>query len=69
MELEGANVLHWLRGFRIGAKLDALVSFLKSGGFTGHLKEVYGGPGEWQEVQIGFSVHISPPWVPRFPNW
>ena len=40
MELEGANVLPWPRGFRIGATLDALLTFLKSGGFRGHLKEV-----------------------------
>ena len=69
MELEGANVFPWPRGFRIGATLDALLTFLKSGGFRGHLKEVLGGPGEWQEAQIGFSVHISPTWVAKFPKW
>ena len=38
IDLGGANVLPWLRGFRIGAILDASMTFLKSGGLRGHLK-------------------------------
>ena len=38
IDLEGANVLPWPRSFRNGATLDALLTFLKSGGFRGHLK-------------------------------
>ena len=40
IELEGANALPWPRGFQIGATLDALLTFLKSGGFRWHLMEV-----------------------------
>ena len=33
--LMGANELPWLRGFQIGVTLDALLVFVKSGGFKG----------------------------------
>ena len=42
MELEGANVLPWPRGFQIGATLDALLTFLNqvvSGGTLRRFKE------------------------------
>ena len=45
MELEGANVLPWPRGFQIGATLDALLTFLKSGGFRGTLRRFKEGQG------------------------
>ena len=45
MELEGANVFPWPRGFRIGATLDALLTFLKSGGFRGTLRRFKEGQG------------------------
>ena len=38
--LRGANELPWPRGFQIGATLDALEIYLKSGDFRGPLKEV-----------------------------
>ena len=38
--LGGANELPWSRCFQIGATLDALVTFKKSGGLRGYLKEV-----------------------------
>ena len=38
--LRGANELPWTKGFNIGATLDSLLIFLKSGGFREHLKEV-----------------------------
>ena len=40
INLGGANVLPGPRGSQIGATLDASMTFLKSGGFRGHLKEV-----------------------------
>ena len=40
IDLGGANVLPWLRGFQIGATLDASMTSLKSGGLKGHLKVV-----------------------------
>ena len=45
MDLEGANALPWPRGFRIGATLDALLTFLKSGGFRGTLRRFKEGQG------------------------
>ena len=45
MEQEGANVLPWPRGFLIGATLDALLTFLKSGGFRGTLRRFKEGQG------------------------
>ena len=42
--LGGTNELPWPRCFQIGATLDALLPFLKSGGLKGHLKEVSRGP-------------------------
>ena len=39
INLGGANVLPGPRGFRIGATLDASMTFLKSGGFRGPHKE------------------------------
>ena len=33
-------VMVMVRGFQIGVTLDALLTFLKSGDFSGHLKEV-----------------------------
>ena len=45
MVIEGTNVLPCPRGFQIGATLDALMKFLKSGGLSGHLKVVQGAPG------------------------
>ena len=44
MVLGGTNELPWPRCFQIGATLDALLPFLKSGGLKGHLKEVSRGP-------------------------
>ena len=38
--LGGANEIPQPRGFQIGATLDAYLTFLKSGGLRGHLKEV-----------------------------
>ena len=38
IDLGGANVLPWIKGFQIGATLDASMTFLKSGGLRGHLK-------------------------------
>ena len=35
IDLGGANVLPWLRGFRIGATLDASMIFLKIRWFKG----------------------------------
>ena len=52
MELEGANVLQWPRGFQIGATLDALLTFLKSGGFRGHLKELLEGQGNGRRPKL-----------------
>ena len=45
LELECANVLPWPRGFRIGDTLDALLTFLKSGGFRGTLMRFKKGQG------------------------
>ena len=42
IDLGGANVLPWLRGFRIGAILDASRTFEKSGGLRGCTKVVTG---------------------------
>ena len=36
----GFDEQFWLRHFQIGATLDALMTFVKSGGFRGHLKGV-----------------------------
>ena len=38
MDLVGATVLPWPRGFHIGATLDASMTLKKSGGLRGHLK-------------------------------
>ena len=38
--LRGANDILKPRGLQIGVTLDVLLTFLKSGGFRGHLKEV-----------------------------
>ena len=38
--LRDANDLPWPRGFQIGVTLEALLSFVKSGDFSAHLKEV-----------------------------
>ena len=38
IDLGGANVLPWLRGFQIGATLDTSMTFLKSGGLRGTLR-------------------------------
>ena len=38
VNIGGANVLPGPRGFRIGAILDASMTFYKSGGLRGHLK-------------------------------
>ena len=40
--LRDAIELPLSRGFQIGVTLDALLTFLKSGDFSGHLKEVKG---------------------------
>ena len=45
MKLEGANVLPWPRGFQIGVTLDALLTFLNSGGFRGTLRRFKEGQG------------------------
>ena len=48
----GKNELPWSRGFQIGVTLGALLTFLKSGDFRGHLKEVSGVPGRNQVSKV-----------------
>ena len=50
--LRGANEFAGPRGFQIGVTLDALLTFLKSGAFRGHLKEVSGVPGGNQVSKV-----------------
>ena len=48
-------------GFQIGVTLDALMTFLKSFDFSGHLKEVYGGQGATRCQMWSLGVPMNSP--------
>ena len=56
--LRGANELALPRGFQIGVTLYALLTFLKSRDFRGHLKEVSRVPGS-NQVSKGFPRGVN----------